>query len=306
MLTRIVVGLLLLPLLLIPFFAPDWAMAAAVSVISAVSVWELLHNTGFSPKKRLTAYAVVFAALVPLWLYLNMPYNLPVSYFWSYIADHSALPTIWDYIGGFRLWPYQSGQAVWFLVILIFVLILFAEGVADHEKVRFKNIAIIFTAAFIIPCCFSSLIYLGKYFILLPLIAALFNDICAYFTGVKFGKHKLTPVSPKKTVEGSIGGLVGVAVGMFVYGTILQTGFDLTVNFPLLLLYGLIGGVAGQLGDLSMSLIKREAGIKDFGKILPGHGGMLDRFDSVLFAAPVILGLMMLWPAIEPPLPSWL
>jgi phosphatidate cytidylyltransferase len=112
------------------------------------------------------------------------------------------------------------------------------------------------------------------------------------------GKRKLTPVSPKKTVEGAIGGLIGAVIGMAGYGIILQLVLHTHVSYPLLLLYGLLGAAAGMLGDLSMSLVKREFGIKDFGTILPGHGGVLDRFDSLLFAAPVLEILIRLLPAI--------
>ncbi|MDR0294398.1 MAG: phosphatidate cytidylyltransferase [Oscillospiraceae bacterium] len=271
---RIIVGIILLPVLpLVLFFAPDWTLAAVISLISALSVWELLGNTGFAPKKRLSACAVVFAACVPVWFYIR--------------------PCLGDYAGSLRL----AGP-------LLFLMALFGEAVADHERVTFKHIGVIFTTAVCIPSFFSSLIRVmafagGKYVIMLPFIAALLGDTCAYFTGSAWGRHKLTPVSPKKTVEGSVGGLIGVLAGMVLYGVLMQTVFGRAVSYPLLLLYGLAGSLAGQLGDLSMSLVKREFQIKDFGSLLPGHGGVLDRFDSLLFAAPVLEVLIILLPAIE-------
>ncbi len=118
----------------------------------------------------------------------------------------------------------------------------------------------------------------------LVFIAALCSDIFAYFIGCSFGKHKLCPeVSPKKSVEGAIGGLAGAALcsglfGSFVYPNILVH----------CIIIGIFGGAFSQCGDLIASLFKRKMGIKDYGNLIPGHGGILDRFDSVLLTAPFI------------------
>ena len=112
------------------------------------------------------------------------------------------------------------------------------------------------------------------------------------------GKHKLAPaLSPKKTIEGSIGGFAAAIVLMLVYGLILKLS-GLTVNFLILAIYGFLGSLAGQLGDLAFSAIKRLHGVKDYSHIIPGHGGILDRFDSMLFIAPMIELLLMWVPAI--------
>jgi phosphatidate cytidylyltransferase len=274
MLKRIIVGLLLLPLVpLVLFIAPDWVMAACISAVSALAVWELLNATGFSPKKRLTAYAAVFAAGVPMWVYIR--------------------PSLIIYTADAIL---SAGAAV-------FVLLLFTEAVVNYEKVKFSQISIILTGALVVPLFFSSLIRItampwGRYYIILPFIAAFLCDTFAYFTGVKWGKRKLTPVSPKKTAEGAGGGLFGAMLGMTAYWALMKFALSVSYSLPLLLLCGLLGGLAGILGDLSMSLVKREAGIKDFGTLLPGHGGVLDRFDSLLFAAPVIEILIRVLPAL--------
>lgn len=111
-------------------------------------------------------------------------------------------------------------------------------------------------------------------------------DTAAYFTGRFFGKHKLIPaVSPKKTVEGAVGGLLGGALGTMAYGLILN-GFAIEVMHPLhFLALGFGGAIFSQIGDLIASSIKRDCGVKDYPKLIPGHGGILDRFDSVLLAA---------------------
>ncbi|MBQ7784491.1 MAG: phosphatidate cytidylyltransferase, partial [Oscillospiraceae bacterium] len=121
-------------------------------------------------------------------------------------------------------------------------------------------------------------------------------DAGAYFVGTACGKHKLCPeISPKKTVEGAVGGLVVTAVVFAVYGFAYQQfmksvhGIDFGVNYPALVLIMPIAAVISMVGDLSASLLKREYGIKDYGKLLPGHGGVVDRFDSVYFVLPYIM-----------------
>ena len=119
------------------------------------------------------------------------------------------------------------------------------------------------------------------------------SDTFAFFAGRSFGKHKLAPkVSPNKTVEGSIGGLLGNAVGGVVFALVMNTWFGQSIGYAGIAVLGLGCSVVAQLGDLSFSLIKREFGIKDYGKLFLAHGGVLDRFDSVLCVAPVLALLM--------------
>ena len=129
----------------------------------------------------------------------------------------------------------------------------------------------------------------------MALVAAFCSDSAALFTGMACGKHKLSPlVSPHKTVEGAVGGLVGGMLGMVIFRIIFYLCTLQPLHIGGCILMGLVGALMGQLGDLSFSAIKRQYGIKDYGRLLPGHGGVLDRFDSVLFAAPV-LWLMTCW-----------
>ena len=135
----------------------------------------------------------------------------------------------------------------------------------------------------------------GGGLVLVPLVAAFCSDSAALFTGMACGKHKLSPlVSPHKTVEGAVGGLVGGVLGMVIFRIIFYLCTLQPLHIGGCILMGLVGALMGQLGDLSFSAIKRQYGLKDYGRLLPGHGGVLDRFDSVLFAAPV-LWLMTCW-----------
>ena len=140
----------------------------------------------------------------------------------------------------------------------------------------------------------------GQFLVLLPLVAAWGSDTCALFAGMAFGKHKLAPVvSPKKTVEGAIGGVVGATALMMLVVFLMNRYTSLDIHYAGAAVMGAAGAVIGQIGDLSFSIIKRQTGIKDYGHIFPGHGGVLDRFDSVIFVAPVVeLVLRVLGPTV--------
>ncbi|WP_297518814.1 phosphatidate cytidylyltransferase [uncultured Clostridium sp.] len=130
----------------------------------------------------------------------------------------------------------------------------------------------------------------GEYLVWLIFLASWFCDTAAYYAGRTFGKHKLCPkVSPKKTIEGSIGGIIGAAVACGVFGYfMMSTGRIVDIALYNYIVIGLICGVFCQFGDLVASSIKRYAGIKDYSKLIPGHGGILDRFDSILFSGTVV------------------
>ena len=135
----------------------------------------------------------------------------------------------------------------------------------------------------------------GIFLYLLIFICASVSDVCALAVGMAIGKHKLAPVlSPKKTIEGAIGGVAGSALVSFLLGMVLHR-LDQSANVtPLFLIIGICGSFIGQTGDLAASAIKRNYGIKDYGTLIPGHGGIMDRFDSIIFTAPVIYYLSFL------------
>lgn len=138
---------------------------------------------------------------------------------------------------------------------------------------------------------------IGFYAVWMILISAWGSDTCAYFAGVTLGKHKITPVlSPKKTIEGCIGGVIGTSFFGFLYGLILKNNQIIDVNLIwVFVLLGFCGSIAGMIGDLAASGIKRNYGIKDYGKVIPGHGGVMDRFDSVIFTSPLIYTLVVIF-----------
>ena len=128
---------------------------------------------------------------------------------------------------------------------------------------------------------------------------AFLSDTGAYFAGYFFGKHKLAPViSPKKTIEGVVGGVLGAMVGMVIYCLVMQLFFKYRVNYAFALIYGFVGSLAAVFGDLCFSVIKRQTGIKDYGNLIPGHGGILDRFDSMMVIGPLAEVLILLIPVV--------
>lgn len=134
---------------------------------------------------------------------------------------------------------------------------------------------------------------LGNWFVWLIFVAAWGTDTCAYVTGRLFGKHKLAPVlSPKKSIEGSIGGIFGAVLIAVLFGFAMLHFTAASINIPLLALLTGIGSVISQIGDLAASGIKRNFNIKDYGNLIPGHGGILDRYDSIIITAPIIYYLV--------------
>lgn len=179
-------------------------------------------------------------------------------------------------------------------VIFFYILALFVLYMKKDSGVRLEDISkifflTVFVCFFLGHLVFIRKLYLGKYLIWTVFIGAFFTDTFAYLAGRYFGRHKLCPrISPKKTIEGSIGGFLGSCGGMLAYSAVLESFFSLKVNYPYLIGLSLICSLAAQFGDFAASRIKREYGLKDYGNIMPGHGGITDRFDSVIFTAPTV------------------
>lgn len=184
-----------------------------------------------------------------------------------------------------------------FIVGILFVcaLILFGYTAKSLEKLNKVETPLSVTMALMIILFYKGIADIrmsdnGLYLLIMTMLIGVITDIAAYFIGRKFGKHKLcVKISPNKTIEGAVGGtLCTVLVLTAVLGAISSAGV-IAVNYPILITYLLLASVVGQLGDLSLSAVKRIVGIKDYGSLLPGHGGILDRFDSFLFIVPFTL-----------------
>lgn len=258
-----VIGLLLLfaALALFSTIVPN----IAIALIAALAVWELLHATGCTKNKALCVLSILFSALVPFLSFTFMVRHLMLICF--------------AYVAGL------------FIVFLSF-----------HNTLHIQEVAMAFMFSLLIPFSLTSLLYLrdgfgtapGIFYTMLTFGSAWLSDTCAYFAGRAFGKHKLAPViSPKKTVEGAIGGILGATVLVpamlwLVVQGLSMAGFSIAI-YPLRLicLVPFFSGIS-IVGDLSASVIKRQFGVKDYGSIMPGHGGVMDRFDSVLLVAPLV------------------
>lgn len=255
--TRIISGCCMVPLLAFVYLGGWWLMALAF-LVGLLGVRELYHGfeeMGVKPC-RLIAYVAI------LCLYLIHIFG----------ADDVRLLMLWIVAGtvaclvyGFDVEQRKPADTTATLLGLFYV-----------EFFSYHMVLIDGTE--------------HRVLIWLVLLAAFGTDIMAYFTGMALGKHKLCPhLSPKKSVEGAVGGVVGSVIlcGLFGYFVVPEITWQCVV-------IGLVGSVAAQLGDLSASALKRHMGIKDYGNLIPGHGGIMDRFDSVLFTAPLIYYTMTL------------
>lgn len=181
-----------------------------------------------------------------------------------------------------------------------YIVLLITISIFRHKTISFTDIATVLFATIYVGFFTSFIARIraldenGLYYLFLIFICAWMTDTGAYFSGRFFGKHKLAPsISPKKTIEGSVGGIICAMLGCIVLGLVAAYINEASPNYWLLALVGLIGSCLAQLGDLIASLIKRTCGVKDFGNIMPGHGGALDRFDSVIMVSPFIYYLCL-------------
>ena len=265
--TRIVTAAVLTPLLLIMVLTlPEIVTAVVIGLIAAIASYELLFVTGLMKHVRLNIYSAIMAFGISIWSYFGMPY------------------------------------AVGMLGLLLYVSVLFGEMMRNHIKISLDMLALSLVSGVLIPFLLSGIVRIqmtrmGRFLVMVPFVMAFMPDTGAYFIGTFFGKHKLAPVlSPKKTIEGLIGGILAGMISMVIYSLILHLGFQLEVNYLYALAFGFVGAFGATFGDLCFSVIKRQIGIKDYGSIFPGHGGILDRFDSMMIVAPLAELLLILMP----------
>lgn len=262
---RLISAFLGVILFLIIIFSEKYVLMGAVLLVIEMALFEMYRAVGILNKKILAGVGMA----VPVFILFGFMSPKPQSVY-------------------FAIWLYLA--------------VLFAVLIMRHNAYTFSDISKFFTVTVLLSLLFSHVAWIrqlnnGLWNTFLIFVGAWITDSCAYFAGRAFGKHKLAPViSPKKTIEGSIGGVVGTAVVMCLYGFIVQKYANVSVEYIPLLVLGLLCGVVSQLGDLSASAIKREYGIKDYGNIMPGHGGVMDRFDSVLFVAPLVYHFINVFP----------
>lgn len=242
----------------------------AVGLIAGMAVFELLHATGYVGSKAVLVFSVLYGFLIP---------------FFGMMPDGAA-----GYI------------TLLYLVLLVGMLLW------RHNEIRFEAVAVSFFLSASVPAALSCIVRLrdqyedGLLYMLLCCIAAWISDSCAYFAGRAFGKHKMCPqISPHKTIEGAVGGVAGCVafslLACWLYGLCRQgAGAELQFNWALIALLAAVCSLISIAGDLTASVIKRQRGIKDFGKIMPGHGGVMDRFDSFIFVAPAVCLFVRLFP----------
>lgn len=243
--------------ILIPFviFSDTWPLLVLTSLMSLVAVFEIFSCMGHKkalpaliPSLAVTAAAQILTRLLTVDLYLT----------------------------------------VMLLTYLGFTVLMMTEAVFSKGRLKFNEATQMSAMIMYVSFGFAALVLLrdmkdGLILFLLTFIIPWLCDAFAYFVGVFFGKHKMIPdVSPKKTVEGAIGGIVGGVLSAVIFGVVMQLGFGRIPNYFLLVLISFVGGFVSQWGDLIASLLKREYGVKDYGHIFPGHGGVMDRFDSII------------------------
>ena len=236
----------------------------AVALIAAMAAIELSNATGISGDKRLKITIVAGTVFLVAAQFFDNTLFMPALY--------------------------------------VYILAVFAVYMINMENVALKDVAITFFLTVYVAFMFGHLILVrnmfdGHLLVWLVFIGAFVTDTAALFGGKFFGKHKLCPkLSPKKTIEGSIGGVIGCVAATLIYCLICQLGFGVSPHYGYAVIIAFGSSLVSQVGDLAASCIKRQFGIKDYGKIMPGHGGVMDRFDSILFVAPFVYYMLIIFP----------
>lgn len=284
MLTRIISGAVGVVILVgVLFFHDTIVLPIAVAAMIAVMLYELLRAVKLEKCLPILCAAEVCGIAMPF-IYEHFHY----------------LPK--DVIGGAdvtRMSPRPSLIA--FVVTLAAAFVIFMTWLSRHKEIRYEQVFFTLAVMVFVPQAMSSMVRLermdredGLFMLVLGLCGAWIADTGAYFTGVAIGKHKLCPeISPKKTIEGFVGGIVTTGIVFAAAASVREGSFHLT-TVCMMFCIGAVCAVIGTVGDLSASMVKRQIGFKDYGKIMPGHGGLMDRFDSVLFVLPTFYAFVSL------------
>ena len=267
-------------------------ITSAAILLVTVPILALSRYLVYPIALAILSLLAVFEVLRVLRLHRRWAVCLP-----SYVIA-AALPVTAYFMQG-RPVPYLLALSS---VFFLFLLYLFLLAVFERGSLKLSDAAQVFVFVIYIVAsfaCISLMRYMdhGVYYFALVFIAAWVCDACAYIVGSLFGKHKLIPaISPKKTVEGSVGGIFFATAAFVVYGLLLDVFTEVDPNYAVLAVSGVVLSVVSQLGDLVASLFKREHGVKDYGRVLPGHGGIMDRFDSVIAVSTVLMMICVIVP----------
>lgn len=254
-------------------FSDTIVLPIALSIVIVVGLYEIAKCMNMNKAYALTVPLYVFGAIVIFLVYAQ-----------GLIEDADRFVVI---------------AKLGFILVIAYMMYMFAVVIWSNGKLKFNDACTLCLMALYIVVSVSMIVYLraltrGEFIYLFVFIGAWSTDIFAYFAGMLFGKHKLIEsISPKKTIEGSIGGIIFCSLFFVATGLIGNTFFGTNANILFLAVSGLFISVISQMGDLVMSAIKRHYGIKDFGTIFPGHGGMLDRFDSILAVSLGVAAMCM-------------
>ena len=277
MLTRIIsgaVGIVIMAGIL--FFHDTFVLPMAVAAIICVMLFELLRAVKL--EKCFPVYFAVEACGI----------SMPFIYNSYYYYDDTKIDGAAEAVNSI----YGSVTLIAFAVTLAAAFVIFATWLRNHKEIRYEQVFFALASMVLVPQAMSTMVRIdrmddenGLFLLIIGLCGAWIADTGAYFTGVAFGKHKLCPeISPKKTIEGFIGGITFTGIA-YAAAFSIRGGFSV-YTCAVAFVIGAVCAVIGTIGDLSASMVKRQIGFKDYGKIMPGHGGLMDRFDSVLFVLP--------------------
>lgn len=275
--TRILSGLIAVALLYIIMLMPPYVMGFTVFAVSIIALYEFyqcVRKVNFNPVR-----VVGFFACIMFLLYLTYK---------TFLADS-------DIVLLRNISQVIFQQSMFYFFVYISIVYLLLQMVFHRTSFTLNDIAVTILGIIYIPFLLSFIFQVrflenGFEYVWLIFVGTFSTDTCAFFTGKLFGRNKIIPrISPNKTVEGAIGGAAGSVVFTTLYGILYMNGYEgLNIAVYHFIALGLISGTISQLGDWTASAIKRNVGIKDFGHIIPGHGGLLDRIDSLLFVAPAV------------------
>lgn len=275
--TRILLSLVGIPLTVGLIFAGGWIFVAALGAVSALGAWELFRMARAGGSEPLDTAGIVLAACIPLFVH--------ASYLGVYRVTLTAMVMIFLTLVASVIWLRGVSRRPLVAVSVTVAGIIYPALVTYMYPLRYHDYAVGALA--------------GTVVVMLPLVVTWSTDTGAYAFGRMFGRHRLIPsVSPSKTIEGAVGGLVAAMLGTWAYVQLFMEPLAKLSIMPAgIIAFAMVIGLVAQLGDLAESLFKRDAGVKDSSKLLPGHGGILDRFDSLLFVLPVaylLLGYLLL------------